>query len=288
MTKNPLHFKMKKNKRPNQELKKEMRIKPEYIRSGYKGSSKLEGKVALITGGDSGIGRSVAVHFAREGADVAIAYKPEEKQDANDTLQLIQNEGRRGLLLPGDLRDRNYCIDIIEKTVKEFGKLNILVNNAAVQYPKNNLEDITDEQLEETFDVNILSFFRVTRAAMKHLHEGDSIINTTSINAYRGHLELLDYTATKGAITAYTRALSSQLAMKKIRVNAVAPGPIWTPLIVSTFPEEKIKTFGENTPLKRAGQPSECGPSYVFLASEDSTYITGQCLHPNGGNPLNT
>jgi NAD(P)-dependent dehydrogenase (short-subunit alcohol dehydrogenase family) len=269
-------------------IEKEMKIKPEYIRSGYKGSSKLEGKVALITGGDSGIGRSVAVHFAREGANIAIAFKPEEKQDANDTLQLIQNEGRRGLLLPGDLRDKNYCEEIIEKTVKEFGKLNILVNNAAVQYPKSNLEDITDEQLEETFDVNILSFFRVTRAAMKHLHEGDSIINTTSINAYRGHLELLDYTATKGAITAFTRALSSQLAQKKIRVNAVAPGPIWTPLIVSTFPEEKIKTFGHNTPLKRAGQPSECGPSYVFLASEDSTYITGQCLHPNGGNPLNT
>jgi NAD(P)-dependent dehydrogenase (short-subunit alcohol dehydrogenase family) len=269
-------------------IEKDMKIKPEYIRANYKGSSKLEGKVALITGGDSGIGRSVAVHFAREGADVAIAFKPEEKQDANDTLQLIQKEGRRGLLLPGDLRDKNYCDEIIEKTIKEFGKLNILVNNAAVQYPKSSITDISDEQLEETFDVNILSFFRVTRAAMKHLHEGDTIINTTSINAYKGHMELLDYTSTKGAITAFTRALSSQLAEKKIRVNAVAPGPIWTPLIVSTFSEEKIKTFGQHTQLKRAGQPSECGPCYVFLASEDSTYITGQCLHPNGGNPLNT
>jgi len=269
-------------------IEKDMKIKPEYIRVGYKGSSKLEGKVALITGGDSGIGRSVAVHFAREGADVAIAFKQEEKEDADDTQKLIEKEGRRCLLLPGDLRDKKYCKTIVEQTVKEFGKLNILVNNAAVQYPKDNIIDISDEQLEETFDVNILSFFRVTRAAMKYFHEGDSIINTTSINAYKGHLELLDYTATKGAITAFTRALSAQLAKKKIRVNAVAPGPIWTPLIVSTFPEEKVKTFGQHTAIGRAGQPSECGPSYVFLASDDSTYITGQCLHPNGGNPLNT
>jgi len=166
--------------------------------------------------------------------------------------------------------------------------LNILVNNAAVQWPQKSLTDITDEQLETTFDVNIFSFFRVTRAALKHLHEGDSIINTTSINAYRGHQELLDYTSTKGAITAFTRALSAQLAEKKIRVNAVAPGPIWTPLIVATFPPEKNEKFGSNTPLGRAGQPSECGTCYVFLASEDSSYITGQCLHPNGGHPLNT
>jgi NAD(P)-dependent dehydrogenase (short-subunit alcohol dehydrogenase family) len=269
-------------------IEKDMKVKPEYIRSNYKGSDKLLNKVALITGGDSGIGRSVAVHFAREGADVAICYKQSEQQDAEDTKCLIQKEGRRCLLLPGNLRDKKYCEEIINKTVSELGKLNILVNNAAVQYPKDNLEDITDEQLEETFDVNILSFFRVTRAALKHLHSGDSIINTTSINAYKGHLELLDYTSTKGAITAFTRALSAQLAEKKIRVNAVAPGPIWTPLIVASFPAEKIKTFGQHTPLGRAGQPSECGTCFVFLASDDATYITGQCLHPNGGNPLNT
>jgi len=269
-------------------IEKDMHVKPEYIRPGYKGSGKLQGKVALITGGDSGIGRSIAVHYAREGCDVAICYKQSEQQDADETRKLIEQEGRKSLLLPGDLRDKKYCQEIVEKTVKELGKLNILVNNAAVQYPKDNLEDITDEQLEETFDVNILSFFRVTRAALKHLHEGDSIINTTSINAYRGHLELIDYTSTKGAITAFTRALSTQLAKQKIRVNAVAPGPIWTPLIVSTFPPEKIQKFGQNTPIGRAGQPSECGGCYVFLASEDASYITGQCLHPNGGNPLNT
>lgn len=269
-------------------IEKEMHLKPQYIRADYKGSDKLSGKVALITGGDSGIGRSIAVHFAKEGCDVAISYKKEEQQDAEDTRKLIQQEGRKCVLLPGDLRDKNYCTEIVEKTVQSLGKLNILVNNAAVQYPKDNLEEINDEQLEETFDVNILSFFRVTRAALKHLHAGDSIINTTSINAYRGHLELIDYTATKGAITAFTRALSAQLAQKKIRVNAVAPGPIWTPLIVSTFPPEKIKTFGQHTPLGRAGQPSECGACYVFLASEDASYITGQCIHPNGGNPLNT
>jgi len=269
-------------------LEHEMTPKPEFIRPNYKGSGKLQDKVALITGGDSGIGRSVAIHFAREGADVAISYVENEKKDAEDTKALVEKEGRKCLLLPGDLQDKKYCISIVEDTVKQLGKLNILVNNAAVQNPVDNLTDIDDEQLEKTFDVNILSFFRVSRAALKHLKEGDTIINTTSINSYRGHKELIDYSSTKGAITAFTRSLSGTLAEKKIRVNAVAPGPIWTPLIVATFPAEKCKVFGQNTPLKRAGQPSECGPAYVFLASEDSSYFTGQCLHPNGGNPLNT
>jgi len=269
-------------------LEHKMEPEPEYIRPGYKGSGKLEGKVALITGGDSGIGRSVAVHFAREGADVAIVYVDHESKDAEDTKALVEKEGRKCLLLPGDLQDKQYCIDIVDKTVKEFGKLNILVNNSAVQKPKESLEEIDDEQLEWTFDVNILSFFRVTRHALKYLQSGDTIINTTSINSYRGHKDLVDYSTTKGAITAFTRSMAGQLAEKNIRVNAVAPGPIWTPLIVATFPPEKNEKFGQNTPLGRAGQPSECGPAYVFLASEDSTYFTGQCLHPNGGHPVNT
>lgn len=269
-------------------LEHEMTPKPEFIRPNYRGSGKLEGKVALITGGDSGIGRSVAVHFAREGADVAISYMQNEAKDAEETKQLVEKEGRKCLLLPGDLQDKQYCISIVEDTVKQLGKLNVLVNNAAVQNPVDSLAEIDDEQLEKTFDVNILSFFRVTKAALKHLKEGDTIINTTSINSYRGHKELIDYSSTKGAITGFTRSLAGQLAEKNIRVNAVAPGPIWTPLIVATFPAEKCKKFGKNAPLGRAGQPSECGPAYVFLACEDSSYFTGQCLHPNGGNVVNT
>jgi len=278
-----------KQKQDNQPgLEHKMTPEPEVIRPSYRGSGKLEGKVALITGGDSGIGRSAAVHFAREGADVAISYVDKEQKDADDTLKMIEKEGRKCLLLPGDLQDKQYCIDIVEKTVKHFGKLNILVNNAAIQNPVDGLHELTDKQLEDVFDVNILSFFRVTRAALNHLKEGDTIINTTSINSYRGHQDLLDYSSTKGAITAFNRSMALNLAEKKIRVNAVAPGPIWTPLIVATFPPEKCEKFGQNTPMKRAGQPSECGPCYVFLASEDSSYITGQCLHPNGGHTVNT
>lgn len=269
-------------------LEREMDPKPEYIRPNYRGSSKLEGKVALITGGDSGIGRSVAVHFAREGANVAISYMEREQEDAEDTQKLVEKEGRKCLLLPGDLRDKSYCDSIVEKTVKEFGKLNILVNNAGVNYLSENFAEIDDKQIEDTFDINILAMFRVTRAAMKHLHAEDSIINTTSINSYRGHKSLIDYSSTKGAVTAFTRSLASQLAEKNIRVNAVAPGPIWTPLVVSsTSSAEGMKEFGHETPMKRAGQPSECGTCYVFLASEDGSYFTGQCLHPNGGTVIN-
>ena len=268
-------------------IEKEMTPKPEFIRPNYRGSGKLENKAALITGGDSGIGRSVAVHFARECADVAIVYKPEEQTDAEQTRQLVEAEGRQCLLLPGDLRDAAFCQSIVEQTVSGLGKLNVLVNNAAEQHPEGDFEDITDEHLLSTYQTNIFSFFRVTRAAMKHLQPGDSIINTTSVTAYRGSEELVDYSSTKGAITSFTRSLSKQLAEKGIRVNAVAPGPIWTPLIPATFDEEKVASFGQQVPMKRPGQPSEVGPAYVFLASEDGSYFTGQVLHPNGGEIVN-
>ena len=276
------------NQKSQPGIEKEMQVKPEYIRPGYKGSDKLKDKVALVTGGDSGIGRSVCVHFAREGADIALCYVPKEQVDAEDTKKLIENEGRKCLLLPGDLKDKAYCESIVERTVKEFGKLNVLVLNAAIQCPLDDLTKMEDKQLEETFDVNILSQFRVTRAALKHMKEGDAIISDASVNAYRGHKELVDYTATKGAIMGFVRSMSQQLIDRKIRVNAVAPGPIWTPLIVSTFPPDKVKDFGKSFPMKRAGQPSEVGTCFLFLACEDSSYITGQCLHPNGGMVLNT
>ncbi|MBB4602659.1 NAD(P)-dependent dehydrogenase (short-subunit alcohol dehydrogenase family) [Hymenobacter luteus] len=269
-------------------IEQEMTPQPEYIRPGYKGSEKLQGKVALITGGDSGIGRAVAVHFAREGADVAFTYLPEEEQDAYATRQLVEAEGRRCLTLSGDLRDPQFCQSIVDQTVQELGQLNILVNNAAEQFVNQNVADIADEQWLDTFQVNFFSFVRVTRAALAHLQEGDSIINTSSINAYRGNQQLVDYTSTKGAITAYTRSIAQQLAEKKIRVNSVAPGPIWTPLIPATFPPDKVAAFGKDTTMKRPGQPSEVAPAYVFLASEDASYITGQAIHPNGGEVLNT
>ncbi|UOQ75979.1 SDR family oxidoreductase [Hymenobacter sp. 5516J-16] len=259
-----------------------MTPQPEYIRANYKGSEKLQGKVALITGGDSGIGRAVSVHFAREGADVAFTYLPEEEQDAYETRQLVEAEGRRCLTLPGDLRDPQFCQSIVDQTVQELGQLNILVNNAAEQFVNQDVADIPDEQWLDTFQVNFFSFVRVTKAALAHLKEGDSIINTSSINAYRGNQQLVDYTSTKGAITAYTRSIAQQLAEKKIRVNSVAPGPIWTPLIPASFPAEKVASFGKDTTMKRPGQPSEVAPAYVFLASEDASYITGQAIHPNG------
>ena len=274
------------NKQPG--IEKEMQMKPEYIRPGYKGSDKLKGKVALVTGGDSGIGRAVCVHFAREGADIAFCYMPQEKMDAEDTKQLIEKEGRKCLLLSGDLRDKSFCENIVEQTVKEFGKLNVLVLNAAFQNPIDDLKKVNDEQIEKTFDINILSQFRVTRAALKHMKEGDAIISDASIVAYKGMSSLVDYAATKGAIMGFVRSMSQQLVGKKIRVNAVAPGPIYTPLIIATFPAEEVQKFGQDTPIGRAGQPSEVATCFVFLACEDSSYITGQCLHPNGGVVLNT
>ena len=263
-----------------------MRPEPESIRADYKGSDKLKGKVALITGGDSGIGKAVALHFAREGADVALVYLDEEK-DARQTQSEVEAEGRRCLLIRGDIGDEAFCKEAVEQAVSELGKLDVLVNNAAEQHPQKSLEDITQEQLEKTFRTNIFSMFYLTKAALRHLGEGAAIINTTSVTAYRGSPELLDYSSTKGAIVSFTRSLSGQLAEKKIRVNAVAPGPIWTPLIPATFDEEKVSTFGSDVPLGRPGQPSELGPAFVLLASDDSSYITGQVIHVNGGEIVN-
>ncbi len=259
-----------------------MNPEPEVIRENYRGSEKLSGKKALITGGDSGIGRSAAVHFAREGADVAIVYYNEHK-DAETTKELVEKEGRKCILISGDLKDESFCKDAVTNAVNKLGGLNIIVNNAAVQYPQTEFKDITGDQVRETFETNILPFFYVTREALNHLEKGDSIINTTSVTAYRGSEHLIDYSSTKGAIVSFTRSTSAMLAEKGIRVNGVAPGPIWTPLIPSTFTAEQVAEFGQNVPLKRPGQPSEVGPAYVFLASEDSSYITGQIIHVNGG-----
>ncbi|MEJ1222534.1 SDR family oxidoreductase [Sediminicola sp. 1XM1-17] len=259
-----------------------MDSKPTTIRGNYKGSEKLKGKVALITGGDSGIGKSAAVHFAREGADVAIVYLDEDT-DAKDTELAINGEGRDCILIKGDVRNIKFCKEAVQKTIEKFGKLNIVVNNAAIQFSEENLEDISMEHLHTTFETNIYSFFYITQAAIEYLDKGDVIINTTSVTAYRGSEHLIDYSSTKGAIVSFTRSLSALLAKKDIRVNAVAPGPIWTPLIPATFDEAHLKGFGKDVPMGRPGQPSEVGPAYVYLASEDSSYMTGQVLHINGG-----
>ncbi len=269
-------------------LESKMAPEPVYIRANYKGSDKLQNKVALITGGDSGIGRAVAVHFAREGANLALAYKPEEQEDADATKKLVEAEGRRCVLLPGDLRDLEYCEGIVAQTVAQLGKLNIVVSNAAEQFVSTDVAELPNEQFEDTFQVNFFALVRVVKAALPHLKEGDSIIATSSINAYRGNQQLVDYTSTKGATTAYIRSIAQQLADKKIRANTVAPGPIWTPLIPASFPPDKVAKFGQDTTMKRPGQPSEVAPAFVFLASEDASYITGQAIHPNGGEVLNT
>jgi NAD(P)-dependent dehydrogenase (short-subunit alcohol dehydrogenase family) len=252
----------------------------------YKAAGKLAGKTALITGGDSGIGRAVAVTYAKEGADVAIVYL-NEHADAEETKRQVEQEGMRCILIPGDIGSEPFCIEAVERTVKELGKLDILVNNAAEQHPQQSLEQITAEQLERTFRTNIFSFFYLAKAALKHLRQGSAIINTASITAYQGSENLLDYSATKGAIVTFTRSLSQNLIKKGIRVNGVAPGPIWTPLIPSTFNDQQVSKFGADTPMKRAGQPEELAPSYVFLACDDSSYMTGQILHINGGTIVN-
>lgn len=247
---------------------------------------RLEGKVAVISGGDSGIGRAVALAFVAEGASVAIAYL-DEKKDAEETKELIKEAGGKCLLIAADIAKVKACEKIITKTIDKFGKIDILVNNAAVQYPQESLLDISDVQLDKTFKTNILSYFYLTRAALPHLKEGASIVNTTSVTAYRGSEHLIDYASTKGAIVGFTRSLATNLAKKGIRVNGVAPGPIWTPLIPASFDKKRVAEFGKDVPLGRPGQPNEVAPSYVFLASEDASYITGQIIHPNGGEIIN-
>ena len=253
----------------------------------YPGSGRLKGKVALVTGADSGIGRAVAALFAREGADVAIAYLCEH-DDAEKTRQIVEAEGRRAITCPGDLGDKSVCDRIVEQTVRELGGLDILVNNAGEQHPDKDIRDITEAQLKRTFQTNIFSMFYLTQAARPHFKKGSAIVNCTSITMYKGASELLDYSATKGAITAFTRSLSENLIEDGIRVNAVAPGPIWTPLNpMGGASPEKLEKFGQDTPMKRPGQPNEVAPSFLFLACDDSSYISGQVLHPNGGTIVN-
>jgi NAD(P)-dependent dehydrogenase (short-subunit alcohol dehydrogenase family) len=267
-------------------IESEMTPRPQFEDAKYRPAGKLSGKVALITGGDSGIGRAVAVHYAKEGADVAIVYL-NEHSDAQETKRQVEQEGRRCLLIAGDAGDEAFCQSAVEQTVRELGHLEILVNNAAEQHPQESITDITAEQLERTFRTNIFAYFYMTKAAMHHLKAGAAIINTTSVTAYKGSPQLLDYSATKGAIVAFTRSLSMSLAEQNIRVNGVAPGPIWTPLIPSTFPEERVAAHGADVPMKRPGQPEECAPAYVFLACNDSSYMSGQILHINGGEVVN-
>ena len=264
----------------------EMEPRPRAEDKTHPGSGKLQDKVAIITGGDSGIGRAVAIAFAKEGAHISIVYL-EEQKDATETRRLVEKHGRKCFLIKGDIGREEFCRKAVAQTVKEFGGIDIVVNNAAEQHPQDSIEKITEKQLERTFRTNIFSFFFMVKAAMKHLKKGAVIINTTSVTAYKGSADLLDYSSTKGAITAFTRSLSQALADKYIRVNGVAPGPIWTPLIPSTFPAKDVETFGSDVPLARAGQPEEIAPSYVFLASDDSSYMTGQILHPNGGTIVN-
>jgi NAD(P)-dependent dehydrogenase (short-subunit alcohol dehydrogenase family) len=252
----------------------------------YKGSGKLKDKVAIITGGDSGIGRSVAILYAREGANVAIVYYNED-QDARDTQKMVEEEGGRCLLIAGDVGDSGFCQDAVKRTLHEFNWINILVNNSAYQPFQDNVENLTDEQLLRTFRTNVFSYFYFARACIPHFREGDVIINSSSVTAYRGSSHLLDYTTTKAAEIGFTRALSRTIWDKGIRVNAVAPGPVWTPLTTSTFPAEHMKHFGKQTLMGRAAHPEEIAPSYVFLASQDSSYMTGTVIHPDGGEIVN-
>jgi len=253
---------------------------PEIIRQNYLGSKKLLNKKAIISGGDSGIGQAIAVHFAREGADVAVIYK-ESVKDAKETMKLVEKEGQKCILLKGDISKKTFRKNTLEKIAKEWKTIDILVNNAGIQFPKSDVEKISDDQINKTFNVNIISMISFTRDCLKLMNKGGRIICTTSVTAYRGSDHLIDYSSTKGAIATFIRSLATNLAEQKILVNGVAPGPIWTPLVKETF--EDIASFGKDTPLKRAGQPSEVAPAYVFLASEDSSFITGEIIHINGG-----
>lgn len=262
-----------------------MTEKPIFIRSEYRGADKLAGKAAVITGGDSGIGRAVAVHFAREGADVAIVYL-DEIQDAEDTRRLIEEEGTKCLLFKGDVGDPNFCEAVIDSVIERFGKLDILVNNAAEQHEQKHIQDISQDQLLATFRTNIFGYFNMMKAALPRMKEGARIVNTSSVTAHRGNAALADYASTKGAIEALTRSVAQQEADRKITVNCVAPGPIWTPLIPASFDKESLEEFGKSTLMKRPGQPCEVAPAYVYLASADGDYVTGQTIHVNGGGYL--
>lgn len=275
--------------RPKQEQNrpgKESNLNPESDTSPLPQVNKLLGKVALITGGDSGIGKATALLFAENGADIVIAYL-NESEDAKETQKEIKEMGRKCYIIKGDLSKESNCKRAVQVTIDKLSKLDILVNNIALHWEVEGLENISTDQLVRTFSNNVFSYFWVTKYALPHLKEGASIINTSSVTAYRGSAKLIDYSATKGAIISFTRSLAQSLVEKKIRVNAVAPGPIWTPLIASTFDEEKVAKFGSDAPMERAGQPNEVAPSFLFLASDDSSYITGQCLHPNGGEIVN-
>ncbi len=265
-------------RQPGLEAEMKPRPSPERARQ----DDRLEGKAAIITGGDSGIGRAVAIAFAQAGADVAVIYL-DEHQDAEETASRVEQHGRRCLLLAGDVREDDFCRTAVKRAVAELGRLDILVNNAAVQFPQEDFTAIDNDQLENTFRTNIFSYFYMTRAALAHLREGAAIVNTTSVTAYRGSAHLVDYAATKGAIVGFTRALSKNLLPRGIRVNAVAPGPVWTPLIAASFEPDYVAQFGGHVPMERAAEPEEIAPSYVFLASDDASFMTGQVLHPNGG-----
>ena len=263
----------------------DMKPKPDHGEQSYKGSGRLAGKATIITGGDSGIGRAVAIAFAREGADVLISYLDED-DDARETARWVEEAGRRAVLLRGDITDSAHCDEIVQRAVTAFGKLDVLVNNAAYQMTHDSLDDISDEEWDRTFDINIGAMFRITRAAVRHMRPGGSIVNTTSINADKPNPGLLAYATTKGAVQNFTAGLAQLLAEKGIRANCVAPGPIWTPLIPSTMPPEKVEKFGSQVPMKRPGQPAELAPAYVMLASDESSYISGATIAVTGGAPM--
>lgn len=273
------------NKQPGIEAL--MNPRPVFEDPNYKPSNKLENKVAIITGGDSGIGRAIAVNYALEGADIAIIYL-DEHEDAEETKKIIEGKDKRCITIPCDIGEEKNCFDSVKKVMDTFGKIDVLVNNAAEQHPQNSIEDITKDQLEKIFKTNIFSYFYMVKACLPHMKEGSVIINTSSVTAYKGHETLIDYSATKGAITSFTRSLALSLCTRKIRVNAVAPGPIWTPLIPSSCTPEEVAKFGSNAKMGRPGQPVELAPTYIFLASDASTYITGETIHVNGGEIINS